>query len=114
MLKKIVHLFNLQIHRSLNLLAIALMCAGLLVVFVAYEWRWTGPKVSFVNVRHWVIFILAKWLKKLESWCNSYTVWSLRLRTCVYPAVCSVVPLRSIKPKTPKLECYTQNFRTSI
>ncbi|KAI6182886.1 hypothetical protein M3Y97_00428800 [Aphelenchoides bicaudatus] len=33
-----------HIHRTLNLFAIALMAAGLLVVFIAYEWRWTGPK----------------------------------------------------------------------
>jgi hypothetical protein len=38
-----------QVHRALNILALALMLIGLFSIFIAHEWRWLGPTVHSRN-----------------------------------------------------------------
>lgn len=39
-------IFEFQIHRMTNYLAIIAVCIGVLSIFIGKQWQWTGPAIN--------------------------------------------------------------------
>ncbi|TKR92611.1 hypothetical protein L596_007233 [Steinernema carpocapsae] len=82
-------------HRTLNLIAVALMIVGLTTIFIAHEWRWLGPQIggkkntsaTAYHTMFGILSVLLAWIQPFNSLfrCNpshrlrSLFNWSHRL-----------------------------------